>query len=242
MRSGRRIRVPNKRTRFVINNIHSLPRLIAVQAKLRNLGIQLIDQPAADHFILCAPRIVRTRKFVCALAYAPEVLSTAFLDHCLSKKQLPSDAEKVTLRLVDQDNEAKFLPKKGSLERSLKFARENKRKLLKEWQIFCTEKVAGSWETYKDIVEVNGGTFFLFTGKSKMSLKKNGARSKSQDDEWQQLFLVSGTRPEEKALWEKFRKMAKDNRMEPVIVETDWLLGVAMGQDTEVWNPKWRIS
>jgi hypothetical protein len=159
------------------------------------------------------------------------------LDHCLEKRQVPTDVQKFRLR--DQDSEQKIMLGLN-LEGSLTRAKVNARKLLKEWQIFCTPNLQGGWDIYKEIVEVNGGQCLVFKNRMKMTVKKRG--QEDSQEEMQKLFLVSGTSAADKALWEDFREMASGADMEPVIVGSEWLLMVAMTQDTDVWRDDWRLG
>lgn len=181
--------------------------------------------------MLCAPKIARTRKFVCALAYGPEIVSTAFLDHCLENKEVPDLDE---YELVDEEGEAKI---GFELAESIELAKENKRRLLKGWQIFVTEKITGGFQTYKDIIEVNGGTCCMFKAKTNMGVAKNKLDGQSDEE----LFLVSGMSTEERKLWEPFKAMARKAEMVPRIVRSDWLLNVTMAQKIH-WDDDWEYS
>ncbi|KAF2094884.1 hypothetical protein NA57DRAFT_60290 [Rhizodiscina lignyota] len=201
--------------------------------KLRNLGIHITESPA-DCTILCAPRIVRTRKFVTALATAPRVVSTDWLDSCLRNNKIP--APKAHL-LLDRIEEGRLGIK---IDQTLERAKKNNRKLLRGWQIFCTEGVTGGWETYKDIIEANGGMCNLYKGRSSMTASKRSFTRETQEDksvadnqgedEGDTLYLISGEGKKDKELWSKFKELAKKEDMVPRIVKGDWLLHVAMNQ------------
>jgi hypothetical protein len=128
------------------------------------------------------------------------------------------------------------------LRASLARAKENNRKLLKGWQVFCTERITGGFDTYKAIVEANGGSCLLFKNKTNMSTSKRMLNTEipaaNQEDYANFLYLVSDTSKEEVALWEPFNKMAEKANMEPMIVKKEWLLGVAMSQ-TITWKDEW---
>jgi hypothetical protein len=209
------------------------------QNKLRNLGIHIVEDTNSSISLLCAPKIARTRKFVCALSQAPVVVSTAFLDHCLSDKTVP-DPEDYPLR--DAEGESRLgYPLAGCLER----AEANRQKLLAGRQVFCTEQVPGGYKNFKDIVEVNGGSFHLFTAKTNMTLKKRGAvangNSSKDSDDRDDLYLISDSSKAEKALWSKFQAMAERADMRPVIVKSEWLLSVTMAQEFH-WNEQWLLG
>jgi RTT107 (Regulator of Ty1 Transposition protein 107)-like protein len=198
--------------------------------------VYIIDEPSPSGFVLCAPRIGRTRKFLCALAYGPKILSTAFLDHVLEQKGIPDFDDYL---FNDKDGESKL---DVDIEASLSRAQENNRKLLKGWQIFCTERIAGGFDTYKAIIEANGGSCLLFKNKTNMSISKRMLNTEipaaNQDDDENRLYLISGNSKEEVALWEPFKKMAEKANMEPMIVKKEWLLAVAMNQ-TIAWRDEW---
>jgi hypothetical protein len=142
----------------------------------------------------------------------------------------------------------------------LERARSNGHALLKGWQIFCTEKVKGGFETYKAIVNANGGICTLWRGRTTLQVSKRSftiasADSGSSDEIAEEhttmvsqdveenniLFLVSGTSKEEVASWDKFRHQARIADMGGLIVKTDWLLAVAMQQQI-VLPQKWELK
>jgi hypothetical protein len=199
------------------------------------MGIFVIDDPSASGFVLCAPRILRTPKFICALAFGPEVISTDFLDECLEKKEMVDHEDFI---LQDDEGEEK---NDVSLEESLERARVNDRKLLKGWQIFCTEKIRGGFDTYKGVVEINGGACYLFKSKTNMKLSKplpSKNQQNDEDDMTNRLFLISGNSKAEMDLWPQFQGMAEKADMDPMIVKADWILAVAMNQRT-LWKSEW---
>jgi Regulator of Ty1 transposition protein 107 BRCT domain len=56
--------------------------------KLARLGIKTITEGGfCTH--LAAPHILRTEKFLCALAYAPTVVSLDWVSHCVEKESIP---------------------------------------------------------------------------------------------------------------------------------------------------------
>ncbi|KAL1646932.1 regulator of Ty1 Transposition [Diplodia intermedia] len=211
--------------------------------KLRALGIHVTQDPEVVT-ILCAPKIVRTKKFVAALSNAPVVVSTKFLDFCLKEKKVPSP-EKFLLK--DEEGERRQGIK---LTESIARAVQNRRQLLKGWQIFVTEKVNGGFETFKDIITANGGSCLLWKGRATVVPKRRQARLDAEgdtamesepvsddelevnrtNDEGDTLFLISSTDADDVKLWSKFRDMARKAEMRPRIVKPDWVLFVAMAQ------------
>lgn len=196
---------------------------------MRDFGIN-IEWSSLKCTHLAAPAIVRTQKFLCALASAPVVLSTDFIEACttVSKKDKP-DPEKFLLN--DKANEKKFDCK---LKDVLARAKVNKRKLLAGVLVYCTPDVPNGPETYKGIVEANGGFFALFTGKP--VIKKTSPEEDTGPAE--PVYLLSGTKSSETKLWPKFTANAKDGNTIPRIVTTEWLLEVALSQQNK-WNDKY---
>ncbi len=62
------------------------------------MGILVVnDYATCTH--LAAPRILKTQKFICGLAHSPVVLSTDFIDNCLSEGKAMDYATAVWKRL-----------------------------------------------------------------------------------------------------------------------------------------------
>ena len=174
---------------------------------------------------LAAPAMVRTQKFLCALANGPVIVSADFIDTCLKKGEVPN-VNKFLLK--DTESEKKFgLKLKDVVAR----AKANKRTLLRRVPIYCTPEIPNGPETYRSIVEANGGTFALYRGRPVIK------KISPEEDEGpaEPVYLVTGQRPEEKKLWPKFIEMAEAGNMIPRIVLSEWLLDVAMSQKQK-WN------
>ncbi|KAI9804370.1 MAG: hypothetical protein M1833_007177 [Piccolia ochrophora] len=206
--------------------------------RLRDLGILIIQDPTSCTHLV-APSIVRTQKFVCTLSSAPIVLSTSFIDHCLEQNALPARIEKFILR--DPESERRYGFK---LATALKHAKANKRRLLRGVSVYCTPGVHGGFDTYKAIVEANGGMAFLFRARAGSVSRRRvvGDDNKEEDPEEDSdeegeedaadvVYLLSGDSDEEKRLWERFKAMVRENDMVPKVVKTEWLLDVAMAQE-----------
>lgn len=214
--------------------------------ELRNLGVHLTEVPSqAD--ILVAPALLRTKKFLCAIAYAPIVVGPSFVEACLKDETVDPQAH----LLVDRDGEDRFGIK---LQETLARAKKNQRSLFKGWQIFVTEKVKGGFETYKAIVEANGGDCGMYKGRTDMKASQrsfhamggrggadNPAAESQGEDKGDTLYLVSGTSRAEVEMWPKFRLQAEKEDFVPVIASTDWLLACAMMQEF-VWREEWELS
>ncbi|KAL5116771.1 regulator of Ty1 Transposition [Pleosporales sp. CAS-2024a] len=211
------------------------------KARLRELGLFITDDfKKVD--LLCAPKPVRTKKFVAALACAPTLVSTTYLDAALKNNKLPPP-EKHPLEANDFEEEFGF-----SMSEAVTRAAQNKHHLLKDWTIFCTSNIPGGFETYKDIIEANGGKCALWKGRttsisaSKRSNNPCNEESQNQkEDEGDVLYLISDADKKEFVNWNKFRELAAKHDMVPRIVKKDWILNVAMGQYVH-WKDEWELS
>lgn len=162
------------------------------------------------------------------------MVNTEWLDSCLRNNKLPALGAHL-LKDGEQEDRLGF-----KLTDSLVRAKKNNRKLLQGWQIFCTEGVTGGWDTYKAIIDANGGMCTLYRGRSAMNASKRTFSRETQeeeavadnqgDDQGDTLYLLSGESKKDKEHWAKFRDLATGEDMVPKIVKADWLLEVAMSQ------------
>ncbi|PSK45311.1 BRCT-containing protein 1 [Elsinoe australis] len=213
---------------------------------LRSLGIQLVTDPAQCN-LLVAPKLLRTRKFVTAIANAPEIVDKGYLDYVLFNKSLPSSGN---YHLIDSQGEKRL---GFQLHHALYRARENDHRLLRGWTIYVTDKVNGGYETYANIITANGGKAVPYRGRTGVTIPKRrlrpdedggaGAESQNQggDEEVDYVYLVSGTEDEEVKMWTLFRNLAEKQGLEARIVKTDWLLNLAMAQKVQ-WSGKWELK
>jgi hypothetical protein len=204
--------------------------------KLRQLGVLLTVDPKEVQ-ILVAPQIKRTRKFVSALACAPLVVDTSYLDTALSENKLIESPP----ILQDTENEERFGFK---LSEALERGKINNRKLFRGWTIYVTRDVPGGLDTYKEIVTLNGGQPTLYQGRKGLTLNPRQRddpeagpelQHQGDDNEFDCIYLVSGESEVEKHLWKTFRISAADQGLVPRIVKHDWLLNSAMSQEI-VWD------
>ncbi|KAG9768387.1 BRCT-containing protein 1 [Exophiala dermatitidis] len=193
--------------------------------QLRGLGIICTLDPArATH--LAAPRIVRTQKFVTALAYAPMVITTDFVEACLKENKLLNPED---FLLQDKDTEKRLgISLKSTRER----ARQNQNRLLHGRIIYCMENIGGGFETFKTIVEANGGRCLLWRNRKGQTVPSGRADSDASTDidVSHEVYLLTDEKKENKPMWNRFREMAEGSRKVPRIVLTDWLLESAMSQ------------
>jgi len=194
--------------------------------------------------------MLRTPKFVAALAVAPRVVATSWLDHLLKPSTTlqnmrdPSENE-----LIDRDFEEKW---GFRLSESLERATQNQKRLLRGWTVYITDKVPKGFNTWRDFITINGGTATMYRGRTGLTLAKPrvppsedpdaGMEKLNQgphaDDEVDVVYLVSGTDEEEVKLWKTFRAQTEKQGLRPRIVQTEWVLHFAMAQRVE-WDEKW---
>jgi len=185
------------------------------------MGI-LIVQPNQPSDYLVAPHIVRTVKFLVALARGPEVLSCKYIDEAL-ETGAPPPAEDFILQDTDGEERNGF-----SLATTVARARANKGRLLRGVPIYCTAGIRNGSESYKSVAEAHGALFKIYRGRASTirptTAEQDGGRSAEP------VYLLSSDTAEERALWPKFEEMAKAGHMEPRIVAPDWLLEVVLQQ------------
>ncbi|KAL4743686.1 BRCT domain-containing protein [Aspergillus similis] len=200
----------------------------AEKRQLRELGIMVVqDARKCSH--LAAPSVLRTPKFVNAIAYSPVIVQVEFITQCLKKNKLldPEDF------LLDDKEAKKF---GFSLEQAKVNARANKNKLLRGYHIYCIETIRGGFDAFKSIVDANGGECNLFRGR--VSYQTTREESDDESDEKQSsrkdIYLLSSAAPEHQKLWPRFRQLVHNMGKTPRIVRVDWLLDMAMSQELRV--------
>lgn len=210
---------------------------------LRALGVQLTQEPKHVD-ILVAPKILRTPKFVCALASAPLVVDTKYLDAALKQKKLMENP--AILQDRDAEKRMDFV-----LADALRRAKINDHKLFRGWNIFVTRDITGTFDTFKQIITLNGGQAMMYQGRTGTTIPKRrlredpsaGEESQHQggDEEYDYVYLVSGTSDPEQKLWKSFAELAAKQDLVPRIVKADWLLHAAMSQQIE-WKGMWELN
>lgn len=202
------------------------------------MGILIVlDVTSCTH--LASPHILRTQKFICALAHAPIILSTDFVNDCLlQNKRL----EPENYLLQDADGEKRMGFKLGD---SLARAKSNDGQLLRGYSIYCTETIVGGFETYKSIVEVNGGKCLMYRARAgstatlRVGVDEENNGSKAGTPGY--VYLISGTSPEEAKLWPRFRQMIEGMGTNPLVVRHDWILDLALSQKHQ-WRDFYNLT
>lgn len=174
--------------------------------------------------------MVRTEKFLKCLARGPEVINSSFITACIETGKRPDIKDYL---LVDKANEAKFGVK---LETAVSRARANRGRLLWGVPIYCTAEIPNGSDAFKAIAEANGAIFKVYRARSGTTIKPTTAEEDGGADP-DPVYLLSGSSPAERQLWPRFEAMALKGHMEPRIVDSDWLLDVAMRQEL-VFDPK----
>lgn len=187
------------------------------QTKLKELGIQVITDPNACNF-LAAPAMVRTQKFLCALANGVTILNSEFIDTCVTSSTVPDPSDFI---LVDKAAERRF---GVVLADAVARAKANRRRLLAGVAVYCTEGIPNGGDTYRSIVESNGGEFAVYRG-------RRGVLKKREEGDVEEVYLLTGLSKKDKALWSGFSKMASEAGHKARVVLTDWLLDTAMAQE-----------
>ena len=202
-----------------------------MQNQLRDLGIIIVDSPS-DCTHLAAPSMIRTVKFISTLAFAPIIISTDFVDHCLSDDEVPP-VKDFLLHDVETEKRLGF-----KLTEALERAKANKRGLLKGSKICCTPTIANGVDTFKSIVEANGGHCEVFRPRS--GLTWDGGHEETGYEE-KVVYLLSSESQEERKLHDKFIQAASEHDLEARVVKFDWLLDAALSQQVK-WDKRYDLG
>lgn len=139
--------------------------------------------------------------------------------------------------LEDPANEKKWNLK---LKDVISRAKQNDKRLLDGVAVYCTSEIPAGPNTYKAIVEANGGSFFVYKGRGGNLIRPSKA-GESEPTDGDPVYLLTGSKPDEKRLWPRFEQMVRSGGMEPRIVTTEWILGTAMSQQA-VWKDAYLVS
>ncbi|EEP80967.1 conserved hypothetical protein [Uncinocarpus reesii 1704] len=199
---------------------------------LRDLGIMVVaDASRCTH--VAAPSILKTPKFVNALAFGRKVISCDFITDCIAKDKL-LDPDKYKLR--DKESEKKY---GFTLEQALQRAEKNKNKLLQGRTIFCVETIHGGFDAFKSIIENNGGQCAMYRGRP---ITIPGRRGTDTDEPHKdEVYLISGDDKGHMKVWPKFRTMVQDRKKIPKIVRSEWLLQIVMSQEWR-WKDEFELK
>ena len=168
------------------------------------------------------------------------VLSTDFLDKCLEQRKLVRPEDYL---LKDPEGEKRHSLR---LKDVSKRAKANKGRLLRGQTVYCTEHVYGGFDTYKSIIQANGGRGMLYRARAgSLTSAKAGyvdnPNGEEEPEEPENVYLISGGKPEEQKLWPKFSQMAEAIGKVPRIVRTDWMLDLALSQEIR-WDESYEVT
>lgn len=200
-------------------------------ARLRSFGITVLKEASTKVTHMAVPHIVRTAKFLIAVAQAPVILSTDYIEACLEQEKFldPSEYE-----LEDKENEKKH---SVSLREALKKARKNKGQLLANMRIYCVDKIAGGFDTMQAIAEANGTNLTSYRGRhTTFPTGRSESEDGADNPEDNEVFLISSDSKEDQRLWPKFTQAAEDSRLMPRIVISEWLLSTALRQEIQPFD------
>ena len=191
------------------------------------MGILIVpDFVSCTH--IASPHILRTKKFICALAHAPMYLSTDFVNDCLSQNKR---LEPEQYLLQDTEGEDKMGYKLSDV---IARAKSNKGQLLQGYTVYCTENIHGGFDTYKSIVDVNGGTCLMYRARAGSTATLRAGLDEGSDgsevEAPENVYLISGTTPDEAKLWPRFRQMIEGMGKNPLVVRFEWMVDLAMLQ------------
>ncbi|KAL4953904.1 BRCT domain-containing protein [Aspergillus filifer] len=207
--------------------VGNLKKEDADKRQLRELGIMVVqDARKCSH--LAAPSVLRTPKFVNALAYGPVIVRVDFIEQCLKKNEL-LDADDFPLN--DKEAEKKY---DFSLKQSKANAKTNKNRLLQGYQIYCVETIRGGFDAFKSIIDTNGGECNLFRGRVSHQVQREESEDDSDEEKQssrKEVYLLSSAAPDHQKLWSRFRQLVENSGKTPRIVRVDWLLDMAMSQE-----------
>lgn len=164
-------------------------------------------------------------------------MSTDFIDSCLKEEKLLDPS---SFLLEDKEAERKYSFDLSSVTEN---AKKNKNKMLEGYRIYCVEDIRGGFDAFKSIVETNGGECMLFRGR--LAITNHSRREESDEEESEpeednparkEVFLLSSAGTKHSRVWPRFRQVALDIKKTPRIVRVDWLLDMAMSQETRSAN------
>ncbi|KAJ8468323.1 hypothetical protein ONZ45_g17284 [Pleurotus djamor] len=127
---------------------------------LNKLGVKVTTKPA-DCTHLIAPHLVRTEKFLCALAVNPYILSSTWATASATANELLPEED---YYLVDSANEAKYNIKLGDV---LERAKVHLGRLFAKQTFYVTPKVPVAHSLLKNVITANGGQMVVQAPKAR---------------------------------------------------------------------------
>ncbi len=98
--------------------------------------------------------------------------------------------------------------------------------------VYCTEGIGNGLASYQAVAVANGAIFMTYRARSGTSIKPT-TREQDGGAAPEPVYLITGDSPQERLLWPRFEKMAREGNMEPRVVVPDWLLDCVMRQEVD---------
>ncbi|THV02405.1 hypothetical protein K435DRAFT_717243 [Dendrothele bispora CBS 962.96] len=221
-RPSKKRKVASGRTAEGDNTSKSV-KLMTTQVKLSNedvealkdLGVKMTTKPSeCTHLV--APQLVRTEKFLCALARSPYILTPNWVHESISAGKLLSEDR---YRLKDSANEKKYDVR---LADALARAKEKKGTLFKGKRFYITGKVEVSYALLKNVVEACGGQVTNQTPTARILDNEKGVR-----------YVISC--PKDATIW---RPIADTHP----IYTSELVLSGVLKQDVEWDNDEYKVA
>lgn len=196
-------------------------------AKLKKFGIEVTQDPVKAN-IVAAPRVVRTPKFLCALAYNVQFVTLEwFLDSMEQKTVVDPSAYTLIDPVAERDYEFSF-------KKSKKLAKTNQQQLLAGVDLCWMPETKENRPGLEDVAKANGAALTLFTagpsGKGRLS-------GKSKEAGTEMILLTSNASdPKQHSLCKLFTAFAASRQRKARIIDPDWLTRTALCQKIEPWD------
>lgn len=184
--------------KLLITGISIRPTAATIKFLSRN-NVQLTDDPSVCTHVV-APRILRTEKFLLALANAPVYLPASFLQTADFDKLLTDPATEQTLD--------------RTITEILERARKAKGKLLEGYTFNFTPGLKGDFGTFNRLVRAHGANSSVF-------IRSLAKVSKCQKSDNGKRIMVVG---EVNGYVEEFKNVFKDELDKSFCFSADWLL------------------
>ncbi|KAK9468932.1 BRCT domain-containing protein [Lipomyces arxii] len=176
--------------------------------RLYRMGIELVEK-SHDITHLASPKISRTEKFLCAIPLAPVIISTDFIQDCLTKGKLLNDRDYI---LRDKEGEK---INNCNLSKTLEAAKAKGTGPFKNMVINVTPKAINSdkgSDTLGNIITANGGVVVkIRTPRAKKFAARDG----------QPMVLISSV--EDESYFEAFLDAADAEGRDAYIFTSDWV-------------------
>ena len=206
--------------------------------QLRKFGFDEVDDLSvtSSFDILISPRVLKTPKFLAAIAAGVPIVGPKWVDEVLKQK---SHVDPTEWMLHDPLSEAEY---NVDLEQVLSRAQGHKENggLFKGMTIYATEHVEPRWEIFNDLIRRNGGKSALYKGRDiEPPEGASGGQGVEKLSPQGRLYLM--TTSKDRRVWKKFRTMAEKNGYYPLLVAIEWCSRVCLEQNLDAWDASWEF-